>query len=123
MFALLLSAGSSLSFSEIADRLQVSRGGVSTNVRLLEEMGMIERVSRPGDRQDYFQFPADAWQRQLERQIARERKSRVCVEALLQDGSNLAPAARQRLDYMVELLKGSERRNRKALDVIVSDTS
>ncbi len=34
----------------------MSRGSISTNTRLLENMGVIERVTRPGDRRDYFQI-------------------------------------------------------------------
>ncbi|MGC5799323.1 GbsR/MarR family transcriptional regulator [Sphingomonas sp. NFX23] len=120
MLALLLSAGAPLSFSEIAKRLQVSRGGVSTNVRLLEEMGMVERVSRPGDRQDYFQFPADGWHRQIERQMARERKARQCAETLLGSGADLSPVARQRVSYMADLLKASEAKNRETLKLMSS---
>lgn len=53
---LFLVEGGPISFSELADRLQASRGSVSTNTRLLVERGIIERVSLPGERQDYFQL-------------------------------------------------------------------
>jgi DNA-binding transcriptional regulator GbsR (MarR family) len=39
---------------ELANRLQVSRGSVSTNTRLLESHGMVRRSSRPGDRRTYY---------------------------------------------------------------------
>jgi DNA-binding transcriptional regulator GbsR (MarR family) len=50
--------GGPFSFAELAEQLQVSRGSISTNTRLLENLGVIERVTRPGDRQDYFQIRA-----------------------------------------------------------------
>ena len=43
-------------FNELAVRLKVSRGSVSTNTRLLENLGLIDRVSKPGRRGDYFQL-------------------------------------------------------------------
>ncbi len=45
-----------LSLRDLADRLKVSKASVSTNTRLLAAAGMIERVSMPGDRQDYYRF-------------------------------------------------------------------
>jgi DNA-binding transcriptional regulator GbsR (MarR family) len=48
--------GGPTSFSEIATRLQVSRASISNTVKLLLALGVIERVSLPGDRQDYYQL-------------------------------------------------------------------
>ena len=47
------------SFGELATELGVSRGSVSANTRLLLDRGIIEKVSRPGDRQDYFRMAAN----------------------------------------------------------------
>ena len=54
IFAALVFDGRPISFGELADSLQVSRGSISTSARLLEERGVIKRVSKPGERQDYF---------------------------------------------------------------------
>ena len=54
LIGLFLMEGGPLSFSELASRLQASRASVSTNTRLLERLGIIERLSQPGERQDYF---------------------------------------------------------------------
>jgi DNA-binding transcriptional regulator GbsR (MarR family) len=48
IMGLLVIYGGPFSFAEIAKRLQVSRGSISTNRRLLENLGVIERVARPG---------------------------------------------------------------------------
>lgn len=42
---------------ELALELRVSRASISTNVRLLQRMGFIERITVPGDRRDYWQVP------------------------------------------------------------------
>jgi len=44
------------SFSDLGVLLKVSRGSISTNTRVLENLGVIERTTRPGDRQDYFRL-------------------------------------------------------------------
>lgn len=56
LVGLLIVSPQALRFDRLAERLRVSRGSISTNTRLLENMGVIERVTRPGDRRDYFQI-------------------------------------------------------------------
>lgn len=55
------------SLDNIADQLQVSKGSVSTNARLLERFGIIERHSVPGDRRDYYRISNDPWMKVSER--------------------------------------------------------
>lgn len=69
LFGLLLLEGGPFSFGELADKLQVSRGSISTNARMLAEMGLIERVSRPGDRQDHYRIVPDGMVRLFKRQL------------------------------------------------------
>ncbi|WP_052223745.1 GbsR/MarR family transcriptional regulator [Novosphingobium malaysiense] len=106
IFGLLLVSDVPVSFGDLAERLSVSRGGVSSNTRLLIEMGLIERVAPetgPG-RQDWFQVPADVWHRQIEWQMKRDRRARSHVEAVLATGSGLPPAARTRLLTLLGIL-------------------
>lgn len=56
LVGLLILSPEPVRFDQLSERLQVSRGSISTNTRLLENMGVIERVTRPGDRRDYFQI-------------------------------------------------------------------
>lgn len=71
LFGLLLIEAEPLSFNELAERLQVSRGSVSTNARMLADFGLIERVGKPGDRHDYYRLPpnglSNVFRKQLER--------------------------------------------------------
>lgn len=80
LLGLLVVYGGPLSFAEIAERLQISRGSVSTNTRLLEHLGVIERVARPGERQDFFSLAPDPYYRLMSRFAERARKSRGIVE-------------------------------------------
>ena len=83
MFGFFIMAGGPHSFSEVAEKLQVSRASVSTNARILESFGAIERTSRPGDRQDYFRLAADPYARMLEGSMMRiQRIERLATRTL-----------------------------------------
>lgn len=45
----------------LATTLQASRGSISGSTRTLEQMGFIDRVSKPGERKDYFRNRPNAW--------------------------------------------------------------
>jgi DNA-binding transcriptional regulator GbsR (MarR family) len=47
------------SLDELAEALQLSKGSASSSTRLLERLGPIERVTRPGDRKDYYRVADD----------------------------------------------------------------
>jgi DNA-binding transcriptional regulator GbsR (MarR family) len=50
-----------VSAEQIYNLLKVSRGSISTNVRLLVTYGLIERTSIAGDRTDYYVVSDSAW--------------------------------------------------------------
>ncbi len=75
LFGLLLVEGGPFSFGELADRLQVSRGSISTNARLLDDLGLIERVAKPGDRQDYYRIAPEGLVSLFRKQLAKLRSS------------------------------------------------
>ncbi|MCP4304916.1 MAG: MarR family transcriptional regulator [bacterium] len=45
--------------SELTEALQASTGSISTMVRMLEQIGFLERVSLPGHRRDRFRLRTD----------------------------------------------------------------
>jgi DNA-binding transcriptional regulator GbsR (MarR family) len=61
VFGLLIFDGDVVSFGDLATSLQVSRASISTSIRLLEERGLVKRVSKPGERQDYFQLATNPY--------------------------------------------------------------
>lgn len=107
IFGLLMVSGEALSFSEVSTRLQISRGGLSSNTRLLEEMGLIERISKAGSRQDYFQVPSEVWSRQVTRQMERDQKALDHIQEALQHKSALPTAAKHRLATLEWILARS----------------
>jgi len=68
--ALLIVEDREFDLEELADRLQASRGSVSTNTRLLESQGALRRTSRPGDRRTYYRA-TDEYGRRFERALER----------------------------------------------------
>ena len=57
------------SLDEIADALHVSKASISSNTRFLEGYGLLERVTLPGDRRDYYELGGDMHKRLLERRV------------------------------------------------------
>jgi len=50
-----------LSLSQIAEQLDVSKGNISLNVRVMERWGLIRRFNKRGDRRDYYEAETDFW--------------------------------------------------------------
>jgi DNA-binding transcriptional regulator GbsR (MarR family) len=61
----LLATDQTVSLDDLAERLQASKASVSTNARMLEQFGMIQRVSVMGDRRDFYRVEDDPWARML----------------------------------------------------------
>jgi DNA-binding transcriptional regulator GbsR (MarR family) len=84
------------SSAELAQRLEASKGSISTATRLLLTWGMIERVRMRGERFDRFVVRPDAWEDYIWREDQFEAPRRVLsvgIEAL----SDEPPERRARL--------------------------
>ncbi|MFH5832896.1 GbsR/MarR family transcriptional regulator [Halalkalibaculum sp. DA3122] len=57
------------SFSDLVENLQVSKASVSNMTRLLLQVGFIEKVRKPGERQVYFRLVDDAWRQVMENHL------------------------------------------------------
>lgn len=66
VFGMLIYDGDVVSFGDLATKLQVSRASISTSIRMLEERGLVKRVTKPGERQDFFQLAANPYGTMLE---------------------------------------------------------
>ena len=95
--------------AEIADRLQASRGSVSTMARLLEQVGLIRRRTRPGDRREYFFIPPDAARRLMENSIHQLRAGREVLDAGLSLVASSPPESRARLQDLRDVYAFFER--------------
>ena len=86
---------------QLTDALQASKSSISTGTRMLIQMGIIERLSIPGQRRDHYRVVPDSWSHIMEekakKQFAELRRLSERGLALL-DGAS--PARRQRLEEM-----------------------
>lgn len=108
MLALLLVAEAPLSLDDIASRLQVSRASVSTNARLLQSQGVIDRVLQPGSRRDHFQVAAEPG-RELLRSTAKLMYDRSRLMGDTRRALVNQPAARKRLGEMEKFYRAVAR--------------
>jgi DNA-binding transcriptional regulator GbsR (MarR family) len=67
--------------AEIAERLHASRGSISSMARLLEQIGLLRRGTKPGDRREYFSVPPDAARNLMQKSIHQLRASREVLDA------------------------------------------
>jgi DNA-binding transcriptional regulator GbsR (MarR family) len=95
--------------AEIAQRLHASRGSVSGMARLLEQIGLIRRRTRPGDRREYFDIPPDALHRLMEVAVVRLRQNRQMAEAGLALIAERPPESQARLRDIRDLYAFFER--------------
>ncbi|RYG49181.1 MarR family transcriptional regulator [bacterium] len=72
--ALLFVTGIPLEVNEIMDRLQISRGNASMNLRELMDWGVVRRFRQPGDRKDTYITETDPYQ--MFTRVVKERKRR-----------------------------------------------
>ncbi len=96
IFALLLLREQAMSLDAIAGSTGASKASASVNTRLLEQRGLIERVSHQGDRKDYYRSVPDLFVRTMEQRLARWQRFHEIVEDGI-DGLEVSPAIRARL--------------------------
>lgn len=114
LHALLLVSGEDLTMDEMIDRLHISRGNASMNLRDLTEWGVIQRYRRPGDRKDIYRTDGDIVQ--MFTRVVRERKRREidptvaairdCLAMIPEsDASEQAEIVRKRLTILIEIFE------------------
>jgi DNA-binding transcriptional regulator GbsR (MarR family) len=90
IFAVLYLSPSPLSLDELVERSGLTKGAVSTNVRALARMGLVQPSSRLGDRKDYYVAETDFYK--AIRSILGERQNR--------EFSNAVQSVRDTLDKL-----------------------
>lgn len=85
LFSLLLFSEKPLSLQEMADQLGVTKAAVSIRIRALERMGLCVKVSRIGDRRDYYQLAEDAGLVSIRISLAAMRQTTSFLEEILAD--------------------------------------
>lgn len=89
--------------AQLAAALQVSRSSISSATRMLTPSGLVERVSLPGERQDYFRIRPDAWAAMLRRRAEQTTLFRDLAARGLDLLSREPEERRERLERVHEL--------------------
>lgn len=101
------------SLDELAEQLQVSKASISTNARQLEEHRVLERISTPGDRRDYYRMRVEAWEGMLRSGLQRWSATRELLTATAAAMPDEMEASRARLieaeQFHLLLIDGIER--------------
>ena len=97
------------SMHDLTAALQSSKSSISAGTRMLIRMGIIERVSLPGQRRDHYRIMPDTWSRVLEEKAQQFTAFRRLAEKGLSLLEGASPARRQRLEEMRDLYTFMER--------------
>lgn len=96
IFALLLLSEDAISLDVIAESTGASKASASVNTRLLEQRGLIERVSLQGDRRDYYRSVSNLFVRTMEQRLSKWQR----FHEIMNDGIerlDVSPTIRGRL--------------------------
>lgn len=88
---------------ELAEVLQASKGSISTMTRLLVQIGLIERISLPGHRRDYFRIKINAWSELTKQRLTQIQAFRQLAERGLELLQGEDPHLLQRLEEMRDM--------------------
>ncbi len=96
MYALLLISDDDMSLDDIAATIGASKASASMNARLLEDKSLVVKISRTGDRRNYYRISPELFTCTMEQRLARWDRVRAVVGEGLVD-STLSTHARSRL--------------------------
>ncbi|MEW6183783.1 MAG: MarR family transcriptional regulator [Bacillota bacterium] len=93
LYAVLYLSEKPVSLGELAEALGVTKGNVSVAIRLLEQLGMVRRSMRPGDRRVFFEAELDFWL--IARRVLEQRQKPEFDESfgMIEDGLRQAGEA------------------------------
>ncbi len=94
---------------ELAAALQASKASISTTVRLLVQVGLVERAVTPGKRRDYFRIREDTWSRATEERMGLITSMRALAESGLALRADADEEATRRLREMRDFYAFYER--------------
>ena len=116
IFGYLIVEPAPCSLDELAAGLGVSKASISTDARRLEQLGLVTRVSLPGDRRDYYTIDDAAPATGLEIRLRGLRRFGKSLDDV-GDRSRLPPVVRARIDR----LEQAHSRVVNALEAILED--
>lgn len=101
---------------QLMETLAASKGSISTMTRLLIQVGLIERVSLPGHRRDYFRIKSRVWSQLLQQRMFQVTALRRLAEQGLDLLEGETSLVKQRLEEMHDVYAFFERELPALLD-------
>ena len=102
VFGMFLFDGEVRSFGEIVEALQVSKASISSATRILEERGLIKRIGRPGQRQDFFQLVNKPFPEMLDNVAVGLKKAKAEIDNSVAEVDLKNEGAHKRLGHYVQ---------------------
>ena len=96
LYAMLFLSNEPLCLDDMAERLKISKGNASVNIRELEKLGLVRKVWVKGSRRDFYEAELD-------------------LEKLIKSG--IVAAAKRRMDMILETVDTTENLIKKAKGV------
>lgn len=104
---LLLFSKSPMSLDEMAERLEVSKGSVSTNIRLLERWKVVRKVYHRGARKNFYEIRGNIWEIETEimstivkDEIERVKRLIMSSENNLSDIKGITTEDNEEIDFL-----------------------
>ena len=99
-----------LSLGKIAKRTGYSLSHVSTALKLLENIGLVKRIKKPGDKRAYYtaiknirEWRKEAYYKKIEEDVRQTRKSLLkALEAIGDDESEEAVKIKERIEFSLQ---------------------
>ena len=87
IYAALYLSPAPLSLNDLVEQVNVTKGAVSTNVRTLERLNMVQKYIRVGERKDFYIAETDFWA--IVKGVLKERERSEFDQALRTVGESL----------------------------------
>jgi len=99
-----------LSLGKSAERTGYSLSHVSTALKLLENIGLVKRIKKPGDKRAYYtaiknirEWRKEAYYKKIEEDVRQTRKSLLkALEAIGDDESEEAVKIKERIEFSLQ---------------------
>lgn len=91
--------------AEIKEALKISQANVSTTIRALEAMGLVERISLPGKRRLHYRIPPGSWQSTTRSRLHEFDAFIAAAELGSEALAGRPPAVRARIDELLDWSK------------------
>ncbi|MDA8192781.1 MAG: MarR family transcriptional regulator [Thermaerobacter sp.] len=101
LFAALLVSEKPLSLQDLATQLSVSKATCSLTVRQAAQAGLVEKVTKPGERKDYYVVPQDVWIRSTVVQL----QILTRWQHLAEEGLRVLPADSMSFQRLTDMLR------------------